>query len=146
MVYHPSRRYRLSEAEKDEVYAGRAVWIRGNVLAASEAICRATPDEVMFYFTAREDQPELITGLIIPDQHTSGVSCCAEGEALIAVGRRARAQGRVVVSASHSHGQGGLVFTSTLDWSLMDSLLAERVGVSQWCQTSDRGVVREVDD
>ena len=107
IVHHPDRHYRLSDADRESVHAGRAVFIRGGVLAASEAACRATPDEVMFYFTAREDNPELITGLVIPNQRTSAASCHARGEQLIAMARRVRAQRRVIVAASHSHGKGG---------------------------------------
>jgi len=136
--------YKLTDRDRDDAEAGRALFFTGKALAKAELICeRQGGLEILWYWTARRSTPWVIDGLVLPDdQYATSGTCYAAPEEVLAVSRRARRIGRLIQGAGHSHGRLP-VFASRTDLELMSQLAAERVGFASQVDRSIQGAVEE---
>jgi len=135
------RSYALTDADRREAQAGRAVFITGEALAKAEVICReADASEVFWWWLSGPDGP-LIVDVLVPEQSASSGFCRVEGPDVSKAARAAFGQGRRIVAAGHSHGWSGL-FSSRIDKDQMKELVREAVGLVENSRRSVAGKVR----
>lgn len=145
VVTHPGE-YAPTDADRADVDNGRAVCIRGFVLAKVLCICQELGGrEALWYFLAPADDPTVICDVIVPKQTGTAGRCKADGREVVRAARRARERGMSIVSAGHSHGWGAL-FSSTTDHDEMLELATERVGKFSQVTLVGEGTIRELQD
>jgi len=139
--------YQVTQADRDAIRAGSALFFAGKALAKAELICaRQGGLEILWYWTARRSNPWVVDDVILPDdQYATSGTCYAAGDEVLAVSRQARRSGRVILGAGHSHGHLG-VFSSVTDLELMSQLAAERVGFASQTERTVRGYVKKLSD
>lgn len=133
--------YQLTEANREAVRSGRAVFIRGDALArlnAFAAILQAC--EGFVYLTASPANPELIIGILIPCQRASSCHCRVESDAVLAAGREARKRRLIIVGGDHTHGQM-CTFSSGTDMEQVRTFAQEGIGWPGQRRRSDAVVV-----
>lgn len=128
--------YVLSELDKTAVKSGRALFITGHALALARRFCvLAEPSEAMWYWLTDAGAEDcLINDIFIPGQEASAAFVRAQPDAVMAANRAARARGKRIIGAAHSHGTMP-VFSSNPDVQNMHQLAVEGVG--------HRGVLEE---
>jgi hypothetical protein len=142
-VLHPHG-YTPGPADRDQVRSGRALFLVGSVLAAIEALCRfCRGSEYLAYYLASLADPFLIDDILIPEQTVSCGSCEVNGQSVLRAGREARARGKRIVGAAHSHGYSS-VFSSNTDREQMNKLAGESVGYAQDAMIGLCGTVSRV--
>ena len=142
-IVHPDD-YTVRPEDRTQIHAGTAFFLRGSVLALIARLCRFCRGlECFFYYLASSQDPYVADEILIPQQVVSYGSCVVDGQAVLRAGRQARACGKQVIAAGHSHGFGG-VYSSGTDRDQMKELAREAVGYIQETSATVRGTVHRV--
>jgi len=133
--------YKPTPDDLDAMFAGRAFFIAGTVIAAEDALVEEAPydSEILWYYVAPEKSPIVAVDVLVPEQTASASDCLVDGQNVLRAARSAARRGLRIIGAAHSHGRAA-VFTSGVDEAQMERLAAEGVGVtiSRWTTHSAR--------
>lgn len=127
-VFHDGT-YGLTADDRAAVEAGRSLFIRGGALAKAEAVCRySTAAETFWYWLAAEDQPSVISDLLLPNQTATSCHCAVDSRDVLRANRQARKHGFIIVGGGHNHAHHGL-FSSGTDKLQAEQFASEAVGM-----------------
>jgi len=122
--------YKPTPDDLDAMFAGRAFFIAGNVIAAEDVLVEAAPydSELLWYYVAPEKSPIVAVDVLVPEQAASVSACLVDGQNVLRAARSAARRGLRIIGAAHSHGRAA-VFTSGVDEAQMARFAAEGVGI-----------------
>ncbi len=136
IVMYPKDNSRTDE-DKDTAASNCTLILNGDVIGEELFLAKHCATEFFYYYVAKADNPDVVVGIAIPPQEASSAWCEVDKKQVGRIACELRANGYIVVGASHSHGSLP-AFSSYTDKSTLEELLNENCVVDGCVEYEER--------